>query len=45
EAGKLADLTILSDDPTAIPPDKIKDVTVETVLVDGKTVYTKHAEP
>ena len=45
EAGKLADLTILSDDPTAIPPDKIKNVTVETVLVDGKTVYTKHAEP
>jgi len=41
EAGKFADLTILSEDLTKIPPDKIKNVTVEMVLVNGKIVYAK----
>jgi len=39
EAEKLADLTILSDDMAKITPDKIKDVKVEMVIVDGKVVY------
>jgi hypothetical protein len=41
EAGKLADLTILSDDPTKIPTEKIRDVKVEVVIVGGKVVYSR----
>jgi len=36
EAGKLADLTILSSDPTGVKPDKIKDIAVDFVVVNGK---------
>jgi len=39
EVGKLADLTVLSEDITEIIPDKIRDVTVQMVIVDGKIVY------
>lgn len=41
EAGKFADLTILSSDPVKVPADEIRDVAVEMVLVDGKIVYAK----
>ncbi|MGA3192882.1 MAG: amidohydrolase [Candidatus Bathyarchaeia archaeon] len=41
EAGKHADLTVLSHDLTKIPPEKIRDVGVEMVIVDGKIVYSK----
>jgi predicted amidohydrolase YtcJ len=41
EAGKLADLTILSDDLFKISPDKIKDVEVEMVIVNGRIVYAR----
>jgi predicted amidohydrolase YtcJ len=41
EAGKQADLTIVSHDLTKIPPEKIRDVAVEMVIVDGKIVYSK----
>jgi predicted amidohydrolase YtcJ len=36
EEGKLADLTVLSDDPIAVDPEKIKDIKVEFVIIDGK---------
>ncbi|BCX04851.1 MAG: amidohydrolase [Candidatus Roseilinea sp.] len=36
EPGKLADLTVLSHDLTAIPPEDILNVKVERVMVDGK---------
>ena len=39
--GKLADLVILSDDILTIPPEKIRDVKVETTIVGGKVVYQK----
>jgi predicted amidohydrolase YtcJ len=42
EDGKLADLTILSNDPLAVPMDKLKDVNVEMTIIDGKVVYSKH---
>jgi predicted amidohydrolase YtcJ len=42
EAGKLADLTILSDDPTAIPADRIADIRVIATIVDGEI---RHATP
>jgi predicted amidohydrolase YtcJ len=41
EVGKFADLTILSEDLSKIPPEKIKDVAVETVVVNGKIVYNR----
>ena len=36
EEGKLADLTVLSSDPMAAEPDKIKDIAVSMVVVNGK---------
>jgi len=41
EAGKLADFTILSEDPCGISPEKIKDIAVEMVIIDGKIVYKR----
>ena len=41
EVGKFADLTILSDDLDTVQPEKIKDIAVEMVLVDGEIVYAK----
>jgi hypothetical protein len=42
EAGKLADLVVLSDDLRKIEPSKIRDVRVETTIVGGKIVF-QHA--
>ncbi len=39
EAGKLADLVVLSDDLRKIEPNRIKDVKVEMTIVGGKIVY------
>lgn len=41
EIGKLADLTVLSHDPSTIKPDKIKDVKVELTIVGGKIAYSR----
>jgi predicted amidohydrolase YtcJ len=41
EVGKLADLIVLSDDILTIDPFKIKDVTVEMTMFDGKVIYNK----
>jgi predicted amidohydrolase YtcJ len=41
EAGKLADLTVLSDDLLNIPPEDIKRTRVEMTIVNGKIVYTR----
>ncbi|MGD9130759.1 MAG: amidohydrolase [Candidatus Bathyarchaeota archaeon] len=41
EAGKLADLTVLSGDPKAVPPSKIGDINVDVTIVGGKVVYQK----
>jgi predicted amidohydrolase YtcJ len=41
EEGKLADLTVLSGDPKAVPPSKIGDITVDVTIVGGKVVYQK----
>jgi predicted amidohydrolase YtcJ len=41
EEGKLADLTVLSGDPTAVPPSRIGDINVDVTIVGGKVVYQK----
>lgn len=40
EVGKRADLVILSDDPMAVDPMAIKDITVRETIKDGRTIYT-----
>ena len=37
--GKLADMVILSDDPTRTPPEQIKDIKVEMTIIGGKVVW------
>ncbi len=41
EAGKLADLIVLSNDILTIDPVKIKDAQVEMTVFDGKIIYSK----
>ena len=40
EAGKLADLVILSDDPLAVDPRKIRDIQVMQTVKEGAVVYS-----
>ncbi len=42
EAGKRADLVILSDNPLTVEPTKIKDIQVLETLKDGVSIYTKN---
>jgi len=37
--GRLADLVVLSDDPTRVPPEAIKDITVEMTIIGGEVVW------
>jgi len=39
EAGKLADLVVLGEDPTEVDPYTIKDIPVERTMVGGRSVY------
>jgi predicted amidohydrolase YtcJ len=41
EPGKLADLTVLAEDPLTVPPSHIKDIQVDYTVVDGKIVYER----
>ncbi|MFP4373300.1 MAG: amidohydrolase [Spirochaetaceae bacterium] len=43
EPGKLADLAVLSDDPTRVDPAGIKDIEVELTITDGEVVYERAA--
>jgi predicted amidohydrolase YtcJ len=36
---KLADIVVLSADPTQVPPEKIKDIKVEMTIIGGKVVW------
>lgn len=40
-SGQFADLVVLDADPTAINPDKIRDIKVNMTLVGGKIVYKR----
>ena len=37
--GKLADLVLLSDDPTRVEPEQIKDIKVEKTIIGGEVVW------
>ena len=41
EAGKLADLVILSQSLLDTPADKIKDINVDMTIIDGEIVYER----
>jgi hypothetical protein len=41
EPGKLADLTVISKDPTSVDAERIKDLSVEMTIIGGSIVYTK----
>jgi hypothetical protein len=43
--GKLADFVVLAKDPREVPPNTIKDITVEATYLGGKKVYTAPATP
>lgn len=40
ETGKFADMVILYEDPTKVPVEQIKDITIAETIVGGKSVYT-----
>lgn len=39
EVGKLADMVILSDDPTEVPPDEIEKIQVTATIKEGVTIF------
>ena len=41
EAGKLADMVVLSEDLLTIDPDRILDVEVEQTILGGRVVYER----
>ncbi len=41
EVGKLGDLVVLDDDPHAVAPDAIADISVEMTIVGGEIVYSR----
>lgn len=41
QKGKLGDLVILSEDPTKVPVDNIKDIEVEKTILGGKILFDK----
>lgn len=43
EEEKLADLTVLSNDPTSVTPDKLADIEVELTIIGGKVAHQKQA--
>lgn len=44
EAGKLADMAVLSGDPLTCAEDDIKDIVAETTVVGGRVVYRRGGE-
>ena len=41
EVGKLADLVVLSDDPTTADVNRLKDIQVLTTIINGRVVYDR----
>lgn len=45
EVGKLADLVILSGDPTTVNPERLSDLTVIETIKDGETIFRQEPGP
>jgi len=43
KAGKLGDVTVLSQDPTAVAPDRIKEIEPLMTIKGGEIVYDRDA--
>ncbi|MDT5367494.1 MAG: hypothetical protein QOC62_1925 [Mycobacterium sp.] len=43
EAGKYADMVVLSGDPRTVPPEEIADLEVRATYLAGRQVYTAQA--
>jgi predicted amidohydrolase YtcJ len=43
EEGKIANLTVLSEDPHMVPQIKIQDIIIEMTIINGKICYTRSA--
>jgi predicted amidohydrolase YtcJ len=41
EEGKVADLTVLSDDPFTSAVEKIRDIGVQLTVINGKVVFSQ----
>ena len=39
EEGKLADMVVLEEDILTVVPEKIKDISIEMTIIDGKVIY------
>jgi hypothetical protein len=45
EAGKLADLVILREDPTRVDPARIKDIAVDLTMMNGDVIFENASRP
>jgi predicted amidohydrolase YtcJ len=41
-AGKFADFVVLSEDPTRVAPDSIRNIQVEMTVIRGKVAFERH---
>lgn len=41
QPGKLADLAILSGDPTSLPEEEIKDIQVNMTIINGQVIWER----
>lgn len=41
EEGKLADMVVLGEDILTVPTDKIKDISIDLTIIDGRVVFVK----
>ena len=41
EVGKLADMVVLSADPTKISPEELKEICVEKAIIGGEVVWER----
>lgn len=45
EAGRLADIVVLSEDPFEVPPEELRRITVDMTVFDGRVVHAREAAP